>query len=234
MTRIKFSVCGGSDNRRSRFCPRAFYVMLTITIVNMIFQLLFSGLGRAISLMYTFYGTMFGMGNSLNSYDPYSFTGNADGGAGLALSDDQFAKIFNSTSFNDDTLQQMMQIQSTSGSEASGPGIPFFLGMGLFQSSAVLALFIFIIVVHTKTRNRIRRAYSIGNDMSCLGDCCCAFWCSACSICQMARHTANYHNTHRARCCTPTGLDEEWDDYDFLSVEQSDHSPPRSMMPMMV
>ena len=103
---------------------------------------------------------------------------------------------------------------------------------------------IFMLVVHTKTRNRIRRAYSIGDDMSCLGDCCCAFFCTLCSITQMARHTANYHTTHRARCCTPTGLDEEWDDYEFLkgtqyhpdffNGSQNDPGYSRSTMPMMV
>jgi Cys-rich protein (TIGR01571 family) len=77
------------------------------------------------------------------------------------------------------------------------------------------AAVIYIIVVHTKTRNQLRRKYRIGTDQSCLGDCCCATFCSAYSICQMARHTAEYHHTHRARCCTETGLDEEWDEYDY-------------------
>ena len=97
------------------------------------------------------------------------------------------------------------------------------LGMSVLRIILIFGFSVFIWVIHTKTRNQMRRAYSIGNDMSCLGDCCCAFWCGTCSICQMARHTANYHNTHRARCCTPNGLDEEWEDYDFLSVDPNVH-----------
>jgi Cys-rich protein (TIGR01571 family) len=240
MTRIKFNVCGGSDdNRSSRTCPRAFYIMLTITIVNMIIQVFFMGISQMVTLMVSYFA-MFGMGNNLNAataYNPYSISGNPSGGSEdeAGLTDDLFASIFfNATTFNDDAFQQMMQQQqqqqpSQISSKTSSP----FLGMGLFQMLIMFTLMIFILVVHTQTRNRIRRAYSIGNNMSCLGDCCCAFWCGMCSICQMARHTANYHNTHRARCCTPTGLDEEWDDYDFLSVEQNGY-PPRSVVPMMV
>ena len=169
MTRIKFNFCGGGG-----ICPRAFYVMLTVTIVKIILPSLFGGFSQLISAMRTF--------NVPNS----------------------------------------------------GGDVPDAIGLGFSQYLFMLGFLIFYVVVHTMTRNRIRRAYSIGNDMFCLGDCCCAFWCSACSVCQMARHTANYHNTHRARCCTPTGLDEEWDDYDFLKVTQNNHASSRSAMPMMV
>jgi Cys-rich protein (TIGR01571 family) len=237
MTRIKFNVCGGSDNRSNRTCPRAFYIMLAITIVSTIIQGFFTGISQVLTLLFSF-GTMFGMGNNLDAataYNPYAFPGSSSGGgAGTGLSDDLFASIFNGTTFDDDAFQQMIQQQQSQiSNNASGPGVPF-LGMGLVQILLMLSLFIFMLVVHTKTRNRIRRAYSIGNNTFWLGDCCCAFWCGTCSICQMARHTANYHNTHRARCCTPTGLDEEWDDYDFFTVAQDGHHPPRSVMPMMV
>jgi Cys-rich protein (TIGR01571 family) len=77
------------------------------------------------------------------------------------------------------------------------------------------AAVIYMIVVHTKTRNQLRRKYRIGTNEACCGDCCCATFCGVYSICQMARHTAEYHHTHRARCCTQTGLDEEWDEYDY-------------------
>lgn len=236
MTRIKFNICGGSNSRTNRNCPSAFYIMLTVTIVNIIFQMFFSGIGQTIYLMFTFYSTMLG-GGSLNAASAYypsaTFPGDSSGGDGMTFSDDQFAALFNSTSFDDDAFQKMMTSQISS--QSSGIDEPsYFLGMGLFQMLVMISLYIFIMVVHTKTRNQIRRAYSIGNNMSCLGDCCCATWCGVCSICQMARHTANYHTTHRARCCTTTGLDEEWEDHDFLSVDQSAQSAPRSTSPMMV
>jgi Cys-rich protein (TIGR01571 family) len=78
-----------------------------------------------------------------------------------------------------------------------------------FLNVVSLVLSIYLVTVHTKTRNRIRRTYNIGSDNGdhCIGDCCCACWCAGCSICQMASHTADYRNTHRAKCCTETGLD---------------------------
>ena len=247
MTRIKFNICGGSNSRTNRNCPSAFYIMLTVTIVNIIFQMFFSGIGQTIYLMFTFYSTMLG-GGSLNAASAYaSLPEMQKDESDWAFSDDQLANFFNVSDdqlanlFNgtatDDAFQKMMtsQINSQVSSQLSGSDEPsYFLGMGLFQMLVMISLYIFIMVVHTKTRNQIRRAYSIGNNMSCLGDCCCATWCGVCSICQMARHTANYHTTHRARCCTTTGLDEEWEDHDFLSVDQSAQSAPRSTSPMMV
>jgi Cys-rich protein (TIGR01571 family) len=88
---------------------------------------------------------------------------------------------------------------------------PFYFIFALVDFSLSIGFLYFVLKVHTKTRNRLRRTYNIGADNGdhCLGDCCCAYWCNACSICQMARHTADYRNTHRARCCTETGLDED-------------------------
>jgi Cys-rich protein (TIGR01571 family) len=74
---------------------------------------------------------------------------------------------------------------------------------------STLGLFIYIMAIHTRTRNLLRRKYKIGTGYGCLGDCCCAFWFFSCSICQMARHTADYRHRHKARCCTETGLDED-------------------------
>jgi Cys-rich protein (TIGR01571 family) len=234
MTRIQFKICGGRDNQ-SQFCPRAFYVMLTITIINTVIQLMFSGIGQLVALAFTFNNAMFGMGNNLNAATAYNPYANSNAGS-FTFNDDALTAMMNgTTTFSDDAFTKIMnqQISNQVSTSTSGSSVASVMGIGVFQFMVMLGLLIFIMVVHTKTRNRIRRAYSIGNDMSCLGDCCCAFWCGICSICQMARHTANYHNTHRARCCTPTGLDEEWDDYDFLTVDPYDDSQ-RSTTPMVV
>jgi Cys-rich protein (TIGR01571 family) len=64
----------------------------------------------------------------------------------------------------------------------------------------------YLIVATMKTREFIRNKYSIP-EQNCAGceDCCCSFWCSCCTIAQMARHTADY-DTYRAAACTETGL----------------------------
>lgn len=79
----------------------------------------------------------------------------------------------------------------------------------LWYNVVVISFLVFFFVAHTRTRNLLRRKYKIGNSYGCLGDCCCAYWCSPCSVCQMASHTADYRNRHKARCCTETGLDED-------------------------
>jgi Cys-rich protein (TIGR01571 family) len=73
----------------------------------------------------------------------------------------------------------------------------------------MFSFFVYFVTAHTRTRNLVRRKFKIGKSFGCFGDCCCAFWCSACSVCQMASHTADYRNRHKARCCTETGLDED-------------------------
>jgi Cys-rich protein (TIGR01571 family) len=67
--------------------------------------------------------------------------------------------------------------------------------------SLVLALFFFVVTM--RLRSYIRNRYSIPG--SACGDCCCSFWCLHCTICQLARHTADYKN-HPAACCSDTGL----------------------------
>ncbi|KAL3756088.1 hypothetical protein ACHAWU_009390 [Discostella pseudostelligera] len=65
---------------------------------------------------------------------------------------------------------------------------------------------VFILITVARTRWRIRSKYSIP-EKNCRGceDCCCAFWCTCCTLSQMARHTADYE-TYAARCCSETGL----------------------------
>jgi Cys-rich protein (TIGR01571 family) len=56
-----------------------------------------------------------------------------------------------------------------------------------------------------RTRESIRARYSI-EETTCAGceDLCCAFWCSCCTVAQVARHTGEYE-TYPATCCTQTG-----------------------------
>ena len=68
------------------------------------------------------------------------------------------------------------------------------------------ASFILFIVLLARTRYRIRSRYAIP-ERNCSGceDCCCALWCTCCTVSQMARHTADYEN-YAALCCSETGL----------------------------
>ena len=249
MTRIKYNICGGAyccgggasssaaaangHSRQSKIYPRAFYVMFAVTVVKLVF---FSNIGDNLKMIFYMYSGA-GMGSDYyteNAYNPYSYSGSSGSSSGW-YEDEEWQSFFNSTEFEDDFYEQWFN-NNDPYSQTSGTNVSASVYLGIYRLLA-MALSIFILVVHTTTRNRIRRAYSIGDDMSCLGDCCCAWWCSVCSICQMARHTANYHTTHRARCCTPNGLDEEWDDFDFLPVTTTQHDNPhssRSTLPIMV
>ena len=72
-----------------------------------------------------------------------------------------------------------------------------------------IAYGLFILMITLRTRAYIRHKYSIP-EKRCSGceDCCCSFWCGPCTVCQMARHTADYRQ-YKASCCTETGLDLE-------------------------
>ncbi|KAL3816488.1 hypothetical protein ACHAXA_005844 [Cyclostephanos tholiformis] len=65
---------------------------------------------------------------------------------------------------------------------------------------------VLLVVIMARARCRIRSRYGIP-ERTCHGceDCCCAFWCTCCTISQMARHTADYEN-YPATCCGETGL----------------------------
>ena len=78
----------------------------------------------------------------------------------------------------------------------------------------IIMMFIFILIVTLLLRRYVRNKYQIPEktccckeDGCCSGyeDFCCAFWCAPCTICQLARHTADYHR-HQAGCCTEDGL----------------------------
>jgi Cys-rich protein (TIGR01571 family) len=57
-----------------------------------------------------------------------------------------------------------------------------------------------------RARKYLRNKYNI-DEQNCNGceDLCCAWFCYPCTICQMARHTADYHQ-YKAEYCTHTGL----------------------------
>jgi Cys-rich protein (TIGR01571 family) len=76
----------------------------------------------------------------------------------------------------------------------------------LIFSSLVMALSILFFVLVCKTRRHIREKYQIP-EQQCHGceDCCCTYWCSCCTIAQMARHTGDYA-AYGSRCCSETGL----------------------------
>jgi Cys-rich protein (TIGR01571 family) len=71
-----------------------------------------------------------------------------------------------------------------------------------------VAMLMYAIYATSSTRASIREKYMI-REHRCydLEDCICATFCMPCTICQMARHTADY-TKYEAACCTETGLDE--------------------------
>jgi Cys-rich protein (TIGR01571 family) len=82
-----------------------------------------------------------------------------------------------------------------------------FYVFSFLRNSLKFAFFLYGIIITIKTRYYIRNKYAI-RAQDCgesLEDCCCSFWCHGCTICQMARHTADY-DTYSARCCSSTGL----------------------------
>jgi Cys-rich protein (TIGR01571 family) len=72
----------------------------------------------------------------------------------------------------------------------------------------VLFLFIASSLFTFFRRRAVRERYSIPNSTcfpSTMEDCCCAFFCGCCTVSQLARHTADYHDRNAA-CCSNTGL----------------------------
>ena len=82
-------------------------------------------------------------------------------------------------------------------------------GVAVFWSIcriAIIAFAILRVILICKTRQHIRSKYNIP-EQQCHGceDCCCAHWCSCCTVAQMARHTGDY-KTYRGMCCSETGM----------------------------
>jgi len=88
----------------------------------------------------------------------------------------------------------------------NAPG--WVIALNVVRNLLDLALFVFMLVVTIRMRRFLRDRYRIP-EKCCRGceDCCCAFWCMPCSICQMARHSADY-GTYKAGCCAEDGLAE--------------------------
>jgi Cys-rich protein (TIGR01571 family) len=83
--------------------------------------------------------------------------------------------------------------------KASGGDSSRGLPGGLFK----FAMRLFCCVITMRLRTYIRERYNIPG--SCCEDCCCSLWCLKCTICQLARHTADF-KTHLAGACTDNGL----------------------------
>merc|ERR1712216_533277 len=69
----------------------------------------------------------------------------------------------------------------------------------------------FIVYLTFATRGSLREKYFI-RESHCFDfeDCFCAIFCLPCSLCQMARHTADY-NENQGVCCNDTGIPETVD-----------------------
>ncbi|GKZ00612.1 hypothetical protein MPSEU_001013400 [Mayamaea pseudoterrestris] len=69
--------------------------------------------------------------------------------------------------------------------------------------------FFYMLFLMIRTRAHIRHKYQIP-ETSCRGceDCCCSFWCSCCTVLQMAHHTADC-DAYPGSCCTESGMPPE-------------------------
>ena len=69
------------------------------------------------------------------------------------------------------------------------------------------AFLIYIVVALTFARNNMRKKYNIQGSCceGCLDDCCCAYWCSCCTLIQMHRETHD-ENQYRYDIGSKTGL----------------------------
>jgi len=90
--------------------------------------------------------------------------------------------------------------------------LKWFNGMELSMADASaivlinVAMFGFVVFVTQSTRSSLREKFMIREERCFdLEDLCCATMCLSCTVCQMARHTANYDD-YEAVCCSKTGL----------------------------
>ena len=81
-----------------------------------------------------------------------------------------------------------------------------YFNVNLACQAAILVYAAFRTVLICKTRKHIREKYNIP-EQQCNGceDCCCSWWCSCCTVAQMARHTGDY-KAYPAACCSETGM----------------------------
>jgi Cys-rich protein (TIGR01571 family) len=78
--------------------------------------------------------------------------------------------------------------------------------LAMLSSLWNLLLFFLFFVLVMRMRSYVRHRYRIPETI-CAGceDCCCAYFCAPCVICQAARHVTDYE-TYPADCCSETGL----------------------------
>lgn len=103
------------------------------------------------------------------------------------------------------TILNIIQVQNASLDEHGQHTDAWFYSVWTTQVLSLMFV-IFIVSLVAKTRQRIRQRYGIP-EQRCGGceDCCCAYWCTCCTIGQMARHTADY-KTYAGQCCSKTGM----------------------------
>ena len=79
-------------------------------------------------------------------------------------------------------------------------------GLNIALNAIGVAFGLMVLLVSFRARRYIRQKYGIP-ERRCRGceDCCCVFWCTPCSLCQMARHTGNYRD-YPSTCCSERGF----------------------------
>jgi len=107
-------------------------------------------------------------------------------------------------------VQDYVQVQynANTGEYTYANDIPMWANIvDAMRHCLTLAYGLVILFATIRARSHIRAKYDIP-EQCCTGceDFCCGFWCGVCSICQMARHTADYRS-YNAACCSETGLD---------------------------
>ncbi|KAL7503954.1 hypothetical protein ACHAXN_001684 [Cyclotella atomus] len=103
-------------------------------------------------------------------------------------------------------IQQVLKVLSLNYEVEHGEPNVTGAFMVLLLNLVVMAFSILFLVITCNTRRHIREKYQIP-EQQCHGceDCCCTYWCTCCTISQMARHTGDYAN-HGSRWCSETGL----------------------------
>ena len=76
----------------------------------------------------------------------------------------------------------------------------------IVASIITYGLTLLVVLITCRTRQQLRDKYGIpAGACGRIEDVCCAVVCGPCTVCQMARHTADY-DVYPASCCTETGL----------------------------
>jgi hypothetical protein len=107
---------------------------------------------------------------------------------------------------DDDDDDDVIEYNNNPAVEALRMPIPFVPALLLFLCQLVQFLLgLFCLVAVILIRRHVRKVYKIPACHDVLEDAFCACCCQSCTICQLARHTADY-NTVDAELCSETGL----------------------------